>query len=54
MTATITKSYIIEDEDTGEKISLQLLPNDNVMLDGKEMKIETFEVLLKAGQELVL
>ena len=54
MSAIITKSYVIEDETTGEKISLQLLPNDNVRLCGIEMKLETFEVLLRAGQELIL
>jgi hypothetical protein len=54
MVAVVTKSYVIEDESTGEKISLELLPNDNVKLAGIEMKLETFEVLLKAGQDLIL
>ena len=57
MAITINKSYIITDEETGERISLEVLGNGNIKLDIKgennEIKPDTFEELVNIAKELV-
>ena len=57
MAIEINKSYIITDEETGERISLEVLGNGNIKLDIKgennEIKPDTFEELVNIAKELV-
>lgn len=55
MAIGVEKSYIIRDDETGEKIELSALPNGNikVIFESEEIKIEIFEEFLAVGKELV-
>jgi hypothetical protein len=55
MSIGVEKSYIIRDDETGEKIELSALPNGNikVVFGSSEIKMEIFEEFITVAKELI-
>ena len=55
MTVSVGKSYVIENDETGEKLSLQVLGNGNVKLEMncEEIRMETFEEFVSVAKEVI-
>ena len=55
MAISVGKSYVIDNDETGEKLSLEVLGNGNIKLktNCEEIRMETFEEFVSVAKELV-